>query len=649
MNKLSIIIPAKNEEKRIASTLSNYGSFFESRKPALETEIIVVVNDTDDSTPDIVDKYHQKYEFIRRVETHYASGKGGAVALGFNEATGDFIGYVDADGAVSASEIYRLYQFLEETPWLDGVVGVRSKDKTQMSLKRKVLSKVFNFWVRLLFNLNYSDTQCAAKIFRKDPAKDISKKLSKTGWAFDVNLLLVARYLNYRLLEQGVAWSEREGSKFSFYDAFINTPLELLDLKRMQLSYASERVLLKIWDFGVLDRVLDKAQNILIFAWRDIKHPEMGGSEVYVHQVAMRLAKKHNVTIFTSQPGNLSMIDEIDGVRIIRKGNRFTVYLWAFLIYVLYIGKKTDFIIDVQNGIPFFTALYSFKPKLMLLHHVHKKQWFKQFPVPVAIVGYFLEVFVMPFVYKHVPIITVSPSSKDELNSIGFADKRIFLGYNSIPPRVGGFYRESESPLLVYIGRVKAYKRLEIAVVTLRELIKEFPNLKLVIAGAGDYLDELKDLVSRLKLDDHVEFPGFVSERKKWELLQKAWVFLMPSMHEGWGITIIEAASCKTPAVGFNVLGVKDSIKHGVTGLLARDLEDYIESVRTLLNNKTIRKGLGENGEDWANKFSWQTTTKIFEEVIDAVSKGKKLMADKVYPWEVDLATETVTTLVNTK
>ena len=142
MKKLSIIIPAKNEEKRIAKTLNNYGSFFTSKRTVLDVEIIVVISNTKDLTPKIVDKYSEKYSFIRKIETPYNSGKGGAVALGFKKATGDYIGFTDADGAVSASEFYSLFNFLDETPWLDGASGSRFKEKTKISFRRKILKNL---------------------------------------------------------------------------------------------------------------------------------------------------------------------------------------------------------------------------------------------------------------------------------------------------------------------------------------------------------------------------------------------------------------------------------------------------------------------------------------------------------------------------
>ena len=363
----------------------------------------------------------------------------------------------------------------------------------------------------------------------------------------------------------------------------------------------------------------------------------MGGSEVYIHEVAKRLAKNHHVTLFTSKPGNVSDRDVIDDVNIVRRGGILTVYIWAFIYYALYFRKDMDFVIDVENGLPFFTPLFCSKPKLMVLHHMHKGQWFSQFPFPLALAGYFIESYLMPLIYRNTYVITVSPSTLSELRQVGFSDRKIYLGFNSIPPKLGSKVKKSKEPLLVYVGRVKAYKRLEIAVETLRVLAKSYPMMKLIIGGAGDYAEKIIKLAEKYQLQKRIQVLGFVSERKKWELMQKAWVFLMPSSKEGWGITIVEAASCGTPTVGFNVPGVRDSIKDGITGILARDETDYIKSVKRLVDDKKLREKMGIYGVFWSKKFSWNSTVRVFETVVNAIYFGDGLLRDKIYPWELDV------------
>ena len=644
MPKLSLVIPAKNEEKRIARTLSSYGSFFDSRSKNISVEIIVVVSDSDDRTSKIVDEYSNQFPFIKKIETNYSSGKGGAVSLGFKNAKGDFIGFVDADGAVSGPEIIKLFEFIEETPWLDGAVGVRDLTGTKVSLKRRIIMKSFNLYAKLFFNLPYKDTQCGAKIFRKSAAEQVASKLSNTGWAFDVNILLVAKYLNLRIMEHPVIWLEKEGSKFSLFTGLIQIPIEFIRLKTLEINHNLEIRFERIFPSSLED--LSEHKRILIFAWRDIKHPQWGGSEVYTHEIAKRLAKDHTVTIFTSRPGNLSPKDTLDGVHIIRKGGTFTVYLWGMLYYFIYLRNRTDLIIDVQNGIPFFTPFYANKPIIMILHHVHAGQWFVQFNTVAAVIGYFLESIIMPSVYRNIPVVTVSPSSMEDLKKLGFRDKNIFIAYNSIPRRTpDSDFDRSRIPLIAYVGRIKAYKQLDIALEAFSHVSKKHSEAKLVIGGTGDYLEKLKEKTVKMGLSDKVEFLGFISDRKKWEILQKAWVFVMPSKKEGWGITIIEAASCGTPCVGFDVPGVRDSIVNGKTGLLATSIKDYTNKVLELIENKENRSELGKNCIKWAKMFSWDVSTGIYSQVIEGYYSRNKLLEDKLYPWELDLRSDAETLL----
>lgn len=640
--KLSIVIPAKNEEKRINRTLKTYGSFFANQKLSNEIEIIVVVNNTSDSTLKIISECSKKYPFIKALETKYASGKGGAVSLGFLMSKGEYVSYVDADGSVSPSEILKLYNFIKETKSADGIIGERKI--SSLTLKRLVLSRFYNFIVSLLFNLPYKDTQCAVKIFKSEVAKNISRKLSNTGWTFDVNLLLVARKLNYKILEKEITWNEKDGSKFSVIDGMLRVPFELFNLKKLEILETVKELLSRVKTHK--RKVSNKKKlNILILSFKDIKQPGAGGAEVYIHEIAKRLAKKHNIFMFTSSSPNLSDKDVIDGVNITRKGKSLFVYFYAFMYYMLYFRHDMDLIIDTHKGIPFFTPLYSRKPKILLVHHVHRHMWFDEFFFPIALFGYFLELYIMPLVYKGLSVITVSPSSLEELRKIGFSDKETFISYPAIQVRlkktVKKTMKKTANPTMLYLGRLKEYKRIEYAIRALKRLLPEFPKLRLAIAGEGDYEKKLLSMVKKLNLIKHVDFLGLVSEEEKIGLMQKAWVFLMPSKVEGWGITVMEAGALGTPSVGTNVLGLRDSIVDSKTGFLSDSFGEFTSNIRRLLINPSMRTEMGKNSKNRASKFSWNSSTEVFEHAIDNVNKRKDegLLSNKAYPWEVALRT----------
>jgi len=251
-----------------------------------------------------------------------------------------------------------------------------------------------------------------------------------------------------------------------------------------------------------------------------------------------------------------------------------------------------------------------------------------------------LERYLMPLVYNSVPVVTISPSSIEEVIKIGFNDRRIFLASPFMTKKIPTRVRESSEPLLLYLGRIKSYKRVELGIIALREIIKKYPSAKMYICGSGDYEEELKDLTKRLKLEDYVFFKGFVSEKEKWEYLKKAWVHLLPSIKEGWGITVIEAGSCGTPTVGFDVGGVRDSVVDEKTGLLADDLNDFIAKIEELISNEELRSELGKNAKKWSEVFSWDQTASVYAQVISFVCSDKELLSERIYPWNLDIRSE---------
>src|SRR3989344_7811527 len=170
--KLSIIIPAYNEETRIGKTLENYTSFF--NKNLKNYEIIVVLNGCVDNTLEIVNKIANKNKTLKILEFKEKIGKGGAIKEGFKLAKGDLIGFVDADSSTSPEEFLKLYNNISD---YDGIIASRWMKGSVISKKqpflRIIFGRVFNFIVNALFGFHYKDTQCGAKLFRKQAVEKI--------------------------------------------------------------------------------------------------------------------------------------------------------------------------------------------------------------------------------------------------------------------------------------------------------------------------------------------------------------------------------------------------------------------------------------------------------------------------------------------
>ncbi|MCK5123103.1 MAG: glycosyltransferase family 4 protein [Candidatus Pacebacteria bacterium] len=361
--------------------------------------------------------------------------------------------------------------------------------------------------------------------------------------------------------------------------------------------------------------------KILIFNWRDITHPSAGGSELFIHQIAERLIKKgHQVTLFCGNHQQPNKQDNLNGLKIIRKGGTFSLYLLTPLYYLAKLRNSCDVIIDTENGIPFFTPLYSRKPKICLVHHIHKKQFFKEFSYPLALFGYFLETKLMPLVYRNINFITVSKSSLKELRSLGFNKDNIKIIHNGIDHNFykPDFSSKSSYPHLVCLGRIKKYKSLDILIKAMKKVVEQVPDVKLSIVGDGDNKKELEKLVEKLNLKKHINFRGFVSEEKKREFLQRSWVAVNPSFNEGWGVTSIEANACGTPVIASDVEGLRDSVIDGKTGYLF-DYGDHnmlAEKIVKVLNDEHKREKFSINAIKWADNFDWNKSADEFEEII---------------------------------
>ena len=331
----------------------------------------------------------------------------------------------------------------------------------------------------------------------------------------------------------------------------------------------------------------------------------------------------HEVTVFCSDPGReyVPKRDElVDGIEVVRRGGRFTVYLYAAL-FLLLKSRGFDCVLDVANGVPFFAPLFTKRPVVLLVHHVHDRQWFAEFPLPLATVGWFLERRIVPLLYKRRPVIAVSPTTRDALVETGLPSSQIRVVYNGVAPaRTPEGAGCSGGHRIAYVGRVKRYKRLERLVRMLPALREEFPDVRLDIAGSGDAAPAIEALVDELGLRDHVVVHGFVDERKKAEILSRAAVFATPSMHEGWGLTVIEANGHGCPAVAYDVPGLRASIRHGETGLLAKDDVAFQRAISVFLGNGETRRRYSEAAREWVKTFSWDSCAR--QTLITLLSAG---------------------------
>jgi glycosyltransferase involved in cell wall biosynthesis len=367
----------------------------------------------------------------------------------------------------------------------------------------------------------------------------------------------------------------------------------------------------------------DVALRVLVLSWRDSDHPEGGGSEQYGESMATGLAARgHQVTVLTARYPGSTAEEHRDGYRILRAGGRFTVYLRTLLRVVLRKAGRFDVIVDVQNGTPFFARLVTRRPVVVLCHHVHRAQWGIVFGGTrsgdlLAKLGWWLESRVAPLVQRKCRYVTVSEVSKLDLIDLGVRAENITIVHNGTPPPLPGTAR-SQTPEIVVLGRVVPHKRIEHAVRAVASLQAELPDLRLTVLGHGWWSEAVRAEIERRGVVDRVDLLGHVDEACKHELLSRAWVMATPSVMEGWGLCVVEAASHGTPSVAYRSAGgLAESVVHSTTGLLVDDDEAaFTAALRTLLVDPALRAQYGRQAAWHAQRFTQEASVDAFARVL---------------------------------
>src|SRR6516165_9723317 len=349
-------------------------------------------------------------------------------------------------------------------------------------------------------------------------------------------------------------------------------------------------------------------RKIVFIAWRDLANRLAGGSEVLVDQLATGLvARGHQVTLLCGGP-----VAERP-YRVQRSGGTYSQFLRAPLAYLRHF-RDADLIVEVCNGMPFLVPLWSRRPVICLVNHVHTELWPIRFRPPVSTVGRRIESTVLPWVHRENLFLTVSSSTAESLEGMGVGPDRIRQICNGVvrpdPPAP-----RSPDPLFLALGRLADYKRLDL-LLRLWDRVRHVTGGKLVFAGDGPERARLEALAG-----PGVVFAGRVSEQEKHRLLCSAWLLVHPALIEGWGIVVSEAAIRGTPAVAFDVPGLRDSVVHGETGMLTRTEGQFASAWASLAIDGRRREALGRAARTQALQLHWSAAVDGFAEVADEAIK----------------------------
>jgi len=373
-------------------------------------------------------------------------------------------------------------------------------------------------------------------------------------------------------------------------------------------------------------------RHILILVDRDWTHPQAGGTGTVLYgQVSRWIAAGHRVTVIAgTYPGAERVSRPDERLAIHRMGSRLTVFPRAAWATLRGLGRDADVVLEVVNGIAFFTTLWRWlrAPRVLLVFHVHQEHYVAELGLVGRVAAFALEHVPLRFLYPGVPVVTISQSSREALVGLGIARDRIhvvYLGLEIDPAHPLRPRERAPAPALVYLGRLKRYKRIEL----LLDVAAAIPDATLHIAGDGEHREALEARAAELGLDGRAVFHGHVDEGEKARLLGEAWLALTASSAEGWCLTVIEAGACATPTAALRVGGLAEAIVDGQTGVLVDTPDELVEQVSALVQTPERLQAMGGAALARSRGFTWDNTASGTLDVMTAtIQAGRPRLRD---------------------
>ena len=354
--------------------------------------------------------------------------------------------------------------------------------------------------------------------------------------------------------------------------------------------------------------------KLLAFNWRDPGHPEAGGAELHLSEILTRAVRDGDEVTWLSElfPG-AKPEEEYRGIRILRRGSWYNAHLALAQLYRRMLREERfDLVLEDINKVPFFTPCYVHAPVLAVVPHLFGATVFREASPAVGGLVWAHESLI-PLVYRGVPFLTISESTRNDLVRRGIPRERIDVVHCGLDPSEYSVTVQPstrERPIIAFVGRLRRYKGAQYVLRALPRVLRRVPDARLEIVGDGPYRSRLQSLARSLEIQDRVEFLGPLLLRYKVETLNHAMVAVAPSPKEGWGLTVIEANACGTPVVASRSPGLVESVRDGETGILVPhgDVAALADALAELLTDRGRRIAMAEAGIRWAREFTWERT-----------------------------------------
>jgi glycosyltransferase involved in cell wall biosynthesis len=358
--------------------------------------------------------------------------------------------------------------------------------------------------------------------------------------------------------------------------------------------------------------------RILILNWRDIRSPRAGGAERLTHEIAKRLTSSgHGVTWFASRPQGLPERDEIDGVAIVREGSELTTRFHAIRAMR---DARWDVVVEEINTLPYCGPILSRAPVILFIPQLAREVWWYEAPWWLAPLGYLAEPVYLS-AYRRTPTVTISRSTVDGLRGLGFESRIHVIPMAADVEPLAQLPPKQPEGRLVAVGRLVPSKRFDHAIRALAAVRARIPGATLTLIGDGPEQAALKRIANEFGVGDAIRFLGRVTEDEKRDALAEGDIVVACSVREGWGLTVTEAARVGTPAVAYDVAGLRDSIVDGRTGVLTAPSPPALAgAIVALVGDSRRYAELRHTAWERAARLSWDGTAASFMRALETLA-----------------------------